>query len=348
MTTGGAGLDAADHPSIDVHAHFMPREWPDLEARYGTGDFPWLRDLCGRQTLMVGTQDFRRIDARSWDAGRRLEDMDRCGVGTQVLSPTPILLGYHRRPEAALDVARVCNESAREIAAAGPAGRFETLAQVPLQDVELACAEVDRAMSDGHLGVMIGNHVGEDYLDAEPLVTFLSHCAAAGAAVFVHPHDMHEHAAMRRWAGSAVIGMVAETHLTIFSLILSGAFDRISPSLRICFAHGGGSFPFWLGRLHQAWTGLGVMAAECERPPAEYVDRFFVDTAVFSEAALSLLVEVMGEDRVVVGSDYPFPLGEDCAGALVRSHRGFAEDTRTKILRQNAQQLLGITASIPS
>jgi len=134
----------------------------------------------------------------------------------------------------------------------------------------------------------------------------------------------------------------AETQLAIVTLILGGGFDRLPRSLRICFAHGGGSFPYLLGRLDNAWHNRDIARGQCEHPPSHYVDRFSVDSAVFDDGALRLLTEVMGDERVMLGSDYPFPLGEQRVGSLVRTSRFLSEDAKRRLLGENAARFFGI------
>jgi aminocarboxymuconate-semialdehyde decarboxylase len=328
--------------SIDVHTHFLPGEWPSFEERYGTPDWPWLRrDSATTATVMVGERVFRVVDERSWDPAARLAAMDHAGVEVQVLSATPVLFGYGREPGEALGAARVFNDLARELAAAAPE-RLLTFCQVPLQDVDAACRELERCLADGHLGVEIGNHVGDTYLDDSAVVEFLQHCADLGAPVFVHPWDMRPPAAMRDLMLPWTIGMPTETHLSIARLVLTGAFDRLPRSLRICFAHGGGSFAFWLGRLEHAWHRVKAARGTCELPPSQYVDRFMVDSAVFDDRALGLLVDVMGEDQVLLGSDFPFEMGEQDAGALVSASTRLSAQTQRKVLRTNPARFLGL------
>ena len=190
---------------------------------------------------------------------------------------------------------------------------------MPLQDTDAACRELDRALDAGHRGVEIGNHVGDRDLDDAGIVTFLQHCAAPDVPVFVHPWDMPDTPRTRRWMAQWLTGMPAETHLSILAMVLGGVFDRVDPALRICFAHGGGSFAFWLGRVENAWHGRHDVVGTSARPPREYVGRFSVDSAVFDASALRLLVDTLGADHVLLGSDYPYPLGEAEAGALIRT-----------------------------
>ena len=199
---------------------------------------------------------------------------------------------------------------------------------MPLQDIDASCTELTRCMQAGHVGVQIGNHVGPKNLDDPGIVTFLHHCADEGAAVLVHPWDMMATERMPNYMMPWTVGMPAETQLAVSALILSGAFDRLPKSLRICFAHGGGSFAFLLGRMQNAWEHQPLARGGAQLPPVEYLDRFSVDSAVFDERTLKLLVDVMGEDRVLLGSDYPYPLGEEHIGQLIRNSELSAQRKR--------------------
>ncbi len=326
---------------IDIHNHFFPRDWPDLAKRYGTPNWPRIRHTdSGQAEILVGDRFFRKINSACWDAEVRLREMDRDGVDLQVLSATPVLFAYDRPVEHALDCARLFNDAALELCAQG-GGRLKSLCQVPLQDIDASCKELTRCMRAGHLGVQIGNHVGEKNLDDSGIVTFLHHCADEGAAVLVHPWDMLAAQRMPNYMMPWTVGMPAETQLGIVAMILSGAFDRLPPKLRICFAHGGGSFAFLLGRLENAWQHHPVAHGACALPPSQYVNRFSVDSAVFDERALQFLVATMGSERVMLGSDYPFPLGEHRVGSLIRSSQ-LAPETKNQLLGGNATGFLGL------
>jgi aminocarboxymuconate-semialdehyde decarboxylase len=328
--------------TIDVHSHFFPREWEDLGKRFGTPGWPWMKHLeDGKAMVMLGEREFRPVYAACWDAARRLEEMDRDGVDLQVMCSTPVLFAYARPPAQALYCAQLFNDAGLELAAQGR-GRLKTLCQVPLQDTDAACKELSRAMKAGHLGVQIGNHVGDRDLDDEGILAFLQHCADEGAAVLVHPWDMMGGARTARWMMGWTVSMPAETQLSIVSLILGGGFDRLPKNLRICFAHGGGSFAFLLGRLENAWRNRELARGVSKEPPGRYLERFYVDSAVFDPRALRLLIEVMGEDRVMLGSDYPFPLGEQRVGGLIRDMDGLSAGARGKLLAANAKRFLGL------
>ena len=328
---------------IDIHNHFFPKSWPDLAARYGTPNWPWIKHTeAGKADIMVGDRFFRHIHSACWDPEVRLQEMDRDGIDVQVMSATPVLFAYERPIEHALDCARLFNDAALELCIRGR-GRLKSFCQVPLQDIDAACTELSRCMKTGHLGVQIGNHVGDKNLDDPGVVTFLQHCAEEGAAVLVHPWEMFGQERMPKYMMPWTVGMPAETQLSVVALILSGAFDRLPSKLRICFAHGGGSFAFLLGRLENAWHHHPVARGESQHPPSHYLNRFYADSAVFDQRTLQFLVETMGADRVMLGSDYPFPLGEERVGSLIRQSN-LPKDAKTKLLGGNARRFLALKA----
>jgi aminocarboxymuconate-semialdehyde decarboxylase len=326
---------------VDIHNHFFPSSWPDLAARYGTPNWPWIKHTePGKADIMVGDRFFRHICSACWDPKTRLQEMDRDGIDLQVVSATPVLFAYERPVEHALDCAQLFNDAALELCSHGKS-RLKSFCQVPLQDIDAACKELSRCMRSGHLGVQIGNHVGSKNLDDPGVVTFLHHCADEGAAVLVHPWDMLGPERMPKYMMPWTVAMPAETQLSVVSMILSGAFDRLPATLRICFAHGGGSFAFLLGRLENAWHHHPIARGDCEFPPSHYLNRFYVDSAVFDQRTLQFLVGTMGADRVMLGSDYPFPLGEEHVGALIRQSN-LAQHNKAKLLSGNAKRFLGL------
>jgi aminocarboxymuconate-semialdehyde decarboxylase len=328
---------------IDMHSHFFPPIGREEAAALDVQHAPWLHiDADGqRGMIMTGERAFRPVYRALWDPIARLEELDALGVDVQLMCATPVMFGYRYGAAAAHEWAMRMNDRALELCV-NARGRLMVLAQVPLQDIELACREATRAFRAGHRGVQIGNHLGPRDLDDEHLVTFLTHCANEGIPVLVHPWDMMTDGRMKKWMLPWLVAMPAETQLSMVSLILSGALERIPKSLQLCFAHGGGSFAFLLGRVQNAWEQRDIVRENCPNPPASYLDRFYVDSAVFDGAALGLLVDTMGENRVMLGSDYPFPLGEQQIGELVASHAELSVTAKEKILGGNAQRFFGL------
>ncbi|NRA83276.1 MAG: amidohydrolase [Gammaproteobacteria bacterium] len=327
---------------VDMHTHFLPKKWPDLAKRFGTPDWPWMRHTGpGKGMIMVGDKDFRPVYEACWNPQVRIEEMDRDSIDVQIMCATPVLFSYARPAQQAAECATIFNDLALEICSHDN-NRLKALAQVPLQDIDLSCKEVSRAKANGHVGVQIGNHVGLKNLDDEGVVTFLQHCASEDIPVLVHPWDMLGGDRMPKYMLQWLVAMPAETQLSILSLIMSGAFERISKDLKICFAHGGGSYAFQIGRVDNAWRHRDIVREDCPNLPSSYSDRFYVDSAVFSEGSLQLLTDIMGEDRVMLGSDSPFPLGEQRVGTLVREHSTLSDAAKAKILGHNAKTFFNI------
>ncbi|MDG1708302.1 MAG: amidohydrolase family protein, partial [Emcibacteraceae bacterium] len=168
------------------------------------------------------------------------------------------------------------------------------------------------------------------------------HCANINAPVLIHPWDMMAPERMPKYMLQWLVAMPAETQLSILSLVLSGAFERLPKSLKLCFAHGGGSFAYLMGRVDNAWRERDIVRKDCPNLPSSYMDRFYVDSAVFSEDALDLLVKCSGTERVMFGTDYPFPLGEIDMGALVRNHSNLSDEQKASILGSNASNFFDI------
>lgn len=332
---------------IDMHAHCLPLIARDEAFAVDAERAPWLEVEPGgeRGHIMLGDKRFRPVTASLWDPAVRVAELDAQGVALQVVCATPVMFGYAWPAQKTADWAARMNEHVLGYCTHAPS-RLKALAQVPLQDTDLACREADRAMAAGCIGVQIGNHVGERDLDDEGLVRFLIHCANKNIPLLVHPWDMMGSSRMKQWMLPWLVAMPAETQLGMLSLILSGALERIPESLKICFAHGGGSFAWLLGRADNAWKHRDIIRKDCPHPPSHYARRFHVDTAVFDADALQMLVRKMGVERVMLGSDSPFPLGEQCIGSLVREAPFLDDAARQCILRGNAEAFFGLPLTL--
>jgi aminocarboxymuconate-semialdehyde decarboxylase len=327
---------------IDLHTHVVPARWDDWAARFGGGRWPRLvaKDAC-RATIMTGEQFFRDVDDRSWDPARRIEDMDRLGIDMQALSPPPVMFCYWAEAKAAQAFARMQNDNVAAVAARHP-GRFTGMATVPLQDPALAIAELRHARERlGLRAVEIGTCPGGRDFDDPGLFDFFTACRDLGMAVFVHPATpLVGQERLTKYYFPLIVGNPLETALAISTLIFGGVLERL-PDLRICFAHGGGAFPFTLARLNHGWKVRPEGPAAIPRAPRDYARRIYVDSLTLSAANLRFIVEALGPDRVVVGSDYPFDMGEDdpigfLAGA------GLGPAVRADIEHANAVRLLGL------
>ena len=327
---------------IDVHTHILPKTWPDLRERYGYGGFLQIEhEGSGCAQLMRDDQAFRTVHDNCWDPIRRIEECDRDGVHVQVLSIVPAMFSYWAKPDDGLDLSRLLNDHIATVVRAHPR-RFVGLGTIPMQAPDLAMREMERCVTELNMaGVQIGTHVDGRNLDDPGVISVLECAADLGAAVFVHPWDMLGQDRMTKYWLGWLVGMPAETALAISSLLFSGALDRL-PNLRICFAHGGGAFPGTIGRIEHAFrVRPDLCAVDTKRSPREYLGRFYLDSLVHDETMLRHLIGLIGEDRVALGSDYPFPLGEHHPGSLIESLSGVADSVKQRLLSGTALEFLG-------
>lgn len=331
---------------------------------------------------------FREVRANCWDPAARLADMDRTGVTTQVLSTVPVMFSYWARPRDAMDLSRLLNDHIAEIVRSSPRAdvqaevrsgigrRFEGLATVPMQDVDGAIAELERCVKPvdrgglGLRGVQIGTNINGTNLGEPELRPFFEAAERLDAPVFVHPWDMlgahfgqsprddgpppvppEAHPRYAKYWLAWLVGMPAETGLAVASVVFSGMLDAL-PRLRVCFAHGGGSFPGTIGRLEHGFEARpDLCAVDTRKSPRGHLLRltdgggirpanFYVDSLVHDAGALGVVTGLLGAERVALGSDYPFPLGEDRPGELIESIRGMPEAMREQLLWKTAAEFL--------
>jgi aminocarboxymuconate-semialdehyde decarboxylase len=331
---------------IDLHTHILPERWDDLDRRYGCSGFVRIEHAApGRARLLRGDRCFREISDNCWDPTRRIEECDAAGVDVQVLSTVPVMFSYWAKPEHALDLSRMLNDHIAGVVAAHPT-RFVGLGTLPLQDPEGAIRELERCTAElGLAGVQIGTHVGAWNLDRPELYPVFARAAELGAAVFVHPWDMLGGERMEHYWLPWLVGMPTETCLAICSMIFGGVLERL-PALRVAFAHGGGSFPGTFGRIEHGFHVRPDLCATANAgPPSRYLGRFYVDSLVHDAAMLCHLVRLVGARRVALGSDYPFPLGEDPPGRLIDTLEELSTGDRARLLGGTALEFLGLPAA---
>src|SRR5689334_1561173 len=343
---------------IDLHTHILPREWPDLDKKFGYPGFVRLEhcDECSAR-MMIGDRMFREITDNVWNPARRIEEMDATGVSMQALSTVPVMFSYWAKPKDALELSRILNDHIADVVRENPK-RFAGLGTIPLQDVEFAAKELTRCVRElGLRGIEMGTHVdpndhchGPDCrnLDHPSLDVVWKTAQDLNAAIFVHPWDMKGKERMPKYWLPWLVGMPAETSLAICSMIFGGVFERF-PKLRVAFAHGGGAFPGTIGRIeHGFHVRPDLVAIDNETNPRKYLasdkgpGRIYVDSLVHDADAMKLLIKVFGAQRVALGSDYPFPLGEAEPGKLIESIAELSTKEKAQVLSETAKEFLGI------
>ena len=327
---------------IDMHTHIIPDQVPDFAKKFGYEGFIHLEHhRTGAAWMKKGEAYFREVNANCWDPQKRFEDMERTGVNMQVVCTIPVMFSYWAKPEDGLDVARFLNDDVAKKVKKYP-DRFIGLGTLPMQDPELAAKELERCIQElGLKGVQIGSNINGINLNDASFKPFFETAEKLGAAVLVHPWEMIGRAEMPDYWLPWLVGMPAETSRAICSMIFGGVFEQY-PQLRVCFSHGGGSFPGTIGRIEHGFNGRpDLVAVDNERDPREYCGHFWVDSIVFDRRQMELILDLFGSERICLGSDYPFPLGELETGKLLDS-MSLDQGTKENLFQNAALKWLGI------
>lgn len=329
---------------IDVHSHILPRDWPDLAKKYGDNRFPVMTHSDGHNRIYKDGRFFREVWDSAFDPVTRINEYKQHGVDVQVISTVPVLFSYWAPGSQALDLHRHLNDHTAGVCRDHPAS-VAGLGTVPLQSPTLAIQELERCIEQLDLsGVQVGSHCNQWNLDAPELFPFFEAAADLGAAIMVHPWDMMGFDTMPKYWMPWLVGMPAEQSRAACSLIFGGVLERL-PKLRVMMAHGGGSFPFTIGRIEHGFRMRpDLVAVDNARNPREYFKQLYFDSCVHDPQALTYLLDVVGHDRVMLGTDYPFPLGEQEPGSGIESLK-LDTEAAARLMHGTALEWLGLPLS---
>lgn len=326
-------------PAVDIHAHFFPETY--LRLLEDAGELSGValrRDRRARPIIVAGVARFGPLGPEYYDPEIRLKAMDKQKVRMQALSLTAPMT-YMADGNLALELARAWNDSTAEIARAYP-DRFVVLATLPMQDPKASVGELNRAVTQlGCRGVYLGTNVrGKELADFSFLPVF-KRIHALKVPVFLHPLDVIGAERLANHHLHNLLGNPFDTAVAAANLIFSGLLDRL-PRLEVCLPHAGGALPYLIGRLDRGWK----VRPECalKRPPSAYLRRFTYDTISHASHSLRYLIELVGADRVMIGSDYCFDMGYERPVEVVTRLKGLTSAERAKILGGNAARLLGL------
>jgi len=328
---------------IDIHTHILPKEWPDLKKKYGYGGWIHLdHHKTGCARMMKDSQSFREVGSNLWDQEIRCKEYDTFGIDVQVLSTVPVMFSYWAKPEHALDLSKLLNDHIASIIDDQP-GRFIGLGTLPMQDPSLAVSELERCVKElGLSGVQIGTNINGLNLNDDSLFEVFESAESLNTAIFIHPWYMMGEKEMNQYWLPWLVGMPAETSRAICSMIFGGVFERL-PNLRVAFAHGGGAFPATIGRIDHGFNVRpDLCAIDNDKLPSTYLGKFWVDSLVHDRTALSYLISKIGMEKVALGTDYPFPLGELEPGSLINKMNDLSADNRDMLFSRNALSWLNI------
>ncbi len=326
---------------VDMHTHIMPRDFPDFAAEFGYGGFIQLdHHKPGAARMMLDGQFFREIESNCWDPAERIEEYEQHGTTVQVVCTIPVLFAYFAKPEDGLQVARFLNNDLATTVSGHPR-RYIGLGTLPMQAPDLAIQELERCKQLGLRGVQIGSNINGANLDQLNYFPVFEAAAELDMAVFVHPWNMMGKPEMERYWLPWLVGMPAESSRAACSLIFGGVLERL-PKLKVCFAHAGGSFLPTLGRIRHGFNCRpDLVAIDNPHDPAKYLGQFWIDSITHDPKLLRYVLDLVGDERVMLGSDYPFPLGDLEIGAFIEDMQ-LSPKQISRIFRQNALEWLGV------
>lgn len=329
--------------SIDIHAHTFTRsmletldagrEWYGM--RYTGDDQGTIQVKAGKS---VGINPKLRFTPE-----QRIADMDRMGTEVQVVSLHTQVFGYHLDAAAGLAQAREVNDDVAAFAREAPQ-RFAGMATLPMQDVDAAIGELERAVNTlGLKGAELDTVVNGRNWDEGEFLPLFKAAEAMGAVLFFHPQPQHNVMMERanRLAMPNAIGVPLEDTMLVATLIFGGVLEKC-PDLKVCVAHGGGPACFGMGRLDRGWQVRSEARVNISKPPSAYKRRLYYDTVVMDETALRFLIDSVGIDRVVLGSDYPFVPWEPSPAGWVQGLESLTQEEKDRILWKNLEELLGV------
>lgn len=322
-----------------MHTHILPEKIPAFAQKFGYGDFIRLdHHKPGWAKMMKGDRFFREIESNCWDPAERIEEYAQHGTSVQVVCTVPVMFSYWAKPDDGAEVSRFLNDDLAETVAKYPKN-YIALGTLPMQSTEHAVRECQRIAEMGFKGVQIGSNINNENLNETRFDPIYEACESLGLAILVHPWEMMGFDHIQKYWLPWLVGMPAETARAIASMVFGGVFDRF-PELRINFAHAGGSFIPTIGRLEHGFNCRpDLVAVDNPTSPREYLGRFWVDSITHDPDLLRFVINSIGIDKITLGSDYPFPLGDLEIGAFIEQ-MGLSESEVNAIFSKNTADWL--------
>jgi aminocarboxymuconate-semialdehyde decarboxylase len=328
------------HHAIDVHSHYFPQSFLDLIEKHGPSHGFEYKNVEGKgPQFKHGHLVTGPVGPKFVDLDTRLQAMDEQGVEAHALSLSQPMV-YWAKGDLAQRLSEAYND-ALALAHERHPGRLVGLATLPMHESALALKEVDRAAKlPGVRGFYVATQVlGKDLSDTAFLPVF-ERIAASGLPLFLHPVEVIGQQRLSAYYLTNLLGNPFESAIAAAHLIFGGVLDRL-PELVVCLPHSGGAFPWLVGRLNRGWEKRADLK-HIKQQPVDYLRRFYYDTVGYSDHVLEYLVKVIGADRVLMGSDYCFPIAYEKPVDVVTAHPRLNEEQKRKIVDENARRLLGL------
>ena len=317
--------------TIDIHAHITPAGF--VEA-FRKGE-----NWHGITASVV--PNMRYNPRTTWAPDERIADMNSLGVDVQVLSTNAFFYCYDEDASTVTAMAQECNDYVAQLVKDRP-DRFSGFATLPMQDVAASVAELERSMNMGLKGAMIGDHVNGKTFDEPEFMPLWKAAEASGAVMLIHQGgNTIVSPRSDRYHLPNTIGNLADRAVTFASFVFGGVMDAC-PGLRICLCHGGGYTCYGIGRMDRGWQVRREARIHITQPPSKYLDKFYYDCLTHSEEALRYLIDSVGIDRVVFGTDWPFDMATDWPVSDILRMESLTMDEKEAILHGNLERLLGI------
>ena len=329
---------------IDIHTHILPEKIPDFSKKFGYEGFVNLiknKNNNNEANMVLFNENFRTIKCNCWNPDIRLNEMNNFNIDTQVISPIPIMFSYWAESRDCLEISQFLNNYIAEVCSKNPK-KFIGLGTVPMQSSKYAVKELMRCKNELNLpGIEIGSNINDENLNEQKFHDFFAACEELSMSLFIHPWQMMGMSKMKKYWLPWLVGMPAETSRAICSLIFGGIFSKF-PKLKVAFAHGGGNFFYNLGRIEQGFLQRpDLCAIDNSINPKEFKDKFYIDSLVHSKNSLEFLINNAGVNSIAMGSDYPFPLGENTPGSIIEKIK-LSNSEKERIFHGTALEWLGL------
>jgi aminocarboxymuconate-semialdehyde decarboxylase len=329
--------------SIDIHAHLTPQcFWRATENGGAWHTIRREKNAQGAEVALVGGRPQPLPPRARWNPEERLADMDSLGVDVHVLSTYVGFYNYQFPADVARASCQAINDEIAEMVRARP-DRFAGLGTLPMQDVKASVAELERCMVKlGLKGVEINDHINGKTLEEPEFRPFWKAAEQMGALVFFHQAgDTLVTARSTRYHLPNTIGNLVDRAVTFATLVFGGVMDDC-PDLKICLGHGGGYTCYGIGRLDHGWQARAEARVHTTQPPSSYLRRFYYDCIVYTEPALRFLIDTVGVDRVLFGTDWPYDMALDWPVAWILAMKSLTTEEKEAILSKNLERLLNL------
>ena len=330
---------------IDIHTHILPQNLNEITEKYSDPRFLKIDPIDDLSAMLKKDgSEFRKVACNCWNHNVRMQEFDDTDVDIQVLSTLPILFSYWADDNECLKLSNFLNNHLADITNSYP-DHFLGLGTIPMQNTDYAIKEMDRCINDLKLsGIILGSNINGENLSEGKFIPVFEHAEKLGCSIFIHPWEMMGQTSMEKYWLPWLLGMPAETSRAICSIIFGGVLEKY-PDLKIAFAHGGGTFPFTIGRIDHGYkVRPDLCAIDNAKLPSSYLKHFYVDSLVHDEKSMSFLLDKMGPEQIALGSDYPFPLGERHPGKLIEE-MDLSNSIKQRILAGTALEWLGLNES---